>query len=150
MRINDPHEDKALGRWIDKVQNLAEGRDNYASNGLVKTQLWASFHIRADTRRLCVDRLSWCLSTSGGGGGEGNLQRFIRGGNWWIHYGIEQLLYNVALWSFYLQFSSSWMSENRIRNRLSDYWRWFNLRQTTSCLETFYRGFHCFTVNKYC
>ena len=97
MRINDPHEDKALGRWIDKVQNLAEGKDNYASNGLVKTQLWASFHIRADTRRnvlpklirLCVDTLSWCLSTSWGGG-EVNQQRFIRGGNWWIHYGIKQ------------------------------------------------------------
>ena len=97
MRINDPHEDKALGRWIDKVQNLAEAKDNYASNGLVKTQLWASFHIRADTRRnvlpklirLCVDTLSWCLSTSWGGG-EVNQQRFIRGGNWWIHYGIKQ------------------------------------------------------------
>ena len=73
MRINNLHEDKALGVWIDKVQNLADlGKDNYASNGLVKTQLWASFHTRADTRgkvlliRLCIDTLSRCLSTSGG------------------------------------------------------------------------------------
>ena len=48
--------------------------------------------MRADARRkvfprfleLCVDKLSWCLSDEhnlgeGGGGGEYNQQRFIRG-----------------------------------------------------------------------
>ena len=51
MRINDPHEVKSLGGWIDKAQNLADlGKDNYALNGLVKTQLSVS-SFRAYTRR---------------------------------------------------------------------------------------------------
>ena len=66
---------------------MAEEKDNYA-NDLVKTQLWASFRLRADTQRkflaklieLCVDTLSWSLSTSGGWAG-GNQQRFMMGGH---------------------------------------------------------------------
>ena len=63
MQINDPHEDKALGRWIDKTQNLAEGKDNYASNGLVKIQPWANFHMGADTGRKVLPKLIRLLLT---------------------------------------------------------------------------------------
>ena len=42
VRINDPQEDKALNGWIDKVQNLAEEKDNYA-NDLVNTSALGKF-----------------------------------------------------------------------------------------------------------
>ena len=46
------HEDKANGEWREKVHDLAdEIKEDSFANGLVKTQLWASFHMRADTRR---------------------------------------------------------------------------------------------------
>ena len=46
------HEDKANGGWREKVHDLAdEIKEDSFANGLVKTQLWASFHMRADTRR---------------------------------------------------------------------------------------------------
>ena len=141
VRINDPQEDKALDGWIDKIQNLVEEKDNYA-NDLVRT-LGASL-----------------LPAGGGGrgGGGGNQQRFMRGGNWWINYGIEQKEQEEGLnisYCIMLPREVSFCNFFQLNVRKSDprsikdYWRWFHLKQSISCLKTFYRGFHCFTVNKY-
>ena len=58
-------------------------QDNYA-NDLVKTQVCASFHMRADTQRKVLPKLielSVGTSLLPGGGGGVNQQRSIREGN---------------------------------------------------------------------
>ena len=89
------HEDKANGGWREKVHDLAdEIKEDSFANGLVKTQLWASFHMRADTRRTGYQYFRAGIIHD-------PLWHRTKGRRGGVQY---QCQYNVAPWSFYLQF----------------------------------------------
>ena len=99
VRKNDSHEDKALGRWINKVQNLADGKDNYANRRRISGRRlrMASLRLSSGQFFICaswyweksfpklielVNTSSWCLSEGYlyfGGGGRGVLSKDLYG-----------------------------------------------------------------------